>query len=193
VEQDYEAPRPALAAQWEAAALAAIAAETNWTALAPDTMVSEAGVKLSVDTNHVISAEGDPKAGKDTYRITIKADLKDLAGLRLEALSGNKLPGHGPGRAADGNFVLTEFSVEDAHTNRIELAEATATFEAAGFPATAALDGNKEAANGWAIKGVTGVEQAIYFMVKEKRTSEPNSPLTPTLSPGRGRSFGSGF
>ena len=165
-QQDYDAPRRELAAKWEAAALEAIAAETHWTVLAPEKMISEAGVKLTADTNHIISAENEPKDGKDTYRITIKTSLKDVAGFRLEALSEDKLPGQGPGRAADGNFVLTEFSVEDANTNRIVLSEATATFETAGFPAAAALDGNQQTTNGWAIKGVTGVEQAIYFATK---------------------------
>src|SRR5207245_10087994 len=148
-----------------------IAAETNWTRLTPEKTISEAGAKLAVGTNQIISVESDPKDGKDTYRITVKANLKGVVGFRLEALSAEKLPGHGQGRGADGNFVLSEFSIEDAQTNKIALSEATATFEATGFPASAALDEKKEATNGWAIKGVKGVEKAIYFATKSPLVS----------------------
>ena len=138
-QKDYEAPRPELAAKWEQAVREAIAAETNWTVLTPEKMVAESSVKLTADKEQVISsAEKDPKDGKDTYRITVNADLKDVVGFRLEALSAEHLPGHGPGRAPDGNFVITGFRVEEG-TNKIALAEATATFEAKGFPAAAVL------------------------------------------------------
>ena len=177
-QKDYDAPRPDLAAKWEAAVLETIAAETNWTLLAPEKMISEAGVKLAADTNQIISAENEPKDGKDTYRITTKTKLKGVVGFRLEALSAEKLPGHGPGRATDGNFVLTEFNIEDENTNRIALSEATATFEAAGFPAARAIDGKQETTNGWAIKGVTGVEQAIYFAMKNPIGSDSEARIT---------------
>jgi hypothetical protein len=177
-QQDYDAPRPELTARWEQAALEAIVAETNWTWLAPEKMVSEAGVKLTADEDQIISTDKEPKDGKDTYRIIVKANLKDIAGFRLEALSGEKLPGHGPGRAANGEFVLTEFRIEDAQTNKIALTEATATFETAGSPAPATLDGNTEAGNGWAIKGVTGVEQAIYFATKDPISDDGEAQLT---------------
>src|SRR5258706_12240508 len=71
-QKEYDASHPELAAKWEQAALEGIAAETNWTLLAPEKMASEAGVKLTADKNQVISAEKDPKDGKDTYRITVK-------------------------------------------------------------------------------------------------------------------------
>src|SRR6266704_3363774 len=103
-------------------------------------MISKAGVKLTADTNHIVSTEKEPKDGKDTYRITIKKNLKSVVRFRLEALSEEKLPGRGPNRATDGNFVVTEFSVEDANTNQIVLSEATATFAAPGFSAAATLD-----------------------------------------------------
>src|SRR6185369_16707245 len=46
LQNDYGMPRPALADQWERAALEAIGAETHWTLLPPENMVSEARVKL---------------------------------------------------------------------------------------------------------------------------------------------------
>ena len=117
--KEYESPRPELVERWEKAALEAVAAETNWTRLAPEKMISEADVKFTVDEDRIISTEKDPKDGKDTYRITVKTNLNGVVGFRLEALSEEKLPGHGPGRAGDGNFILTEFSVEDSGGNKI--------------------------------------------------------------------------
>jgi hypothetical protein len=146
--------------------------------LTPEKMVSEARVKLTADKDQIISTDKEPKEGKDTYRITVKANLKDVVGFRLEALTGDKLPGRGPGRGADGNFILTEFNVENANTNRIALSEATATFEASEFVASAAVDGNREANNGWAVHGVTGVEQAIYFKTKERISADGETTIT---------------
>ncbi|PYK99511.1 MAG: hypothetical protein DME19_08350 [Verrucomicrobia bacterium] len=177
-QKEYEAPRPELTAKWEQAALEAIAAETHWTLLAPETMVSQSGVKLTADNDRIISTEKEPKDGKDTYRVTVKTSFKDVAGFRLEALSAEKLPGNGPGRAGDGNFILTEFSVEDANTNKVALSEAAATYEAEGFPAATAIDGEHGENNGWAIHGVTGVEQAIYFATKEPMSSDGEARVT---------------
>src|SRR2546427_5946304 len=55
-QKDYEAPRPELAAKWEQAVREAIAAETNWTVLAPEKMIADSGVNLTADTNQIISS-----------------------------------------------------------------------------------------------------------------------------------------
>src|SRR5437867_3901248 len=81
--KEYEAPQPELAERWEKAALEAIAAETNWTQLAPEKMISEADVKLTADEDRIISAEKEPKDGKDTYRITVKTNWNGVVGFRL--------------------------------------------------------------------------------------------------------------
>ncbi len=174
----YDAPRPELAARWEQYVREAMAAETNWTPLAPEKMISAAGVKLTADANQIIKTDKEPKEGKDTYRITVKENLKDAVGFRLEALSSVKLPGHGPGRGTDGTFVLTELSVEDENGDNIALTNASATFEAPGFPASAVLDGNHQTNNGWSIKGVTGVAQALYFRTKAPIQVGPEAVLT---------------
>jgi hypothetical protein len=174
----YDAPRPELAAKWEQNVRVAIAAEANWTPLAPEKMTSAAGVKLTAGDNQIIKTDKDPKEGKDTYRIKVTQNLKDVVGFRLEALSGEKLPGHGPGRGAEGTFVLTELSAEDESGSVVELADATATFEAPGFPASAVLDGNRESTNGWSIQGVTGVEQALYFRTKAPLSTNVEAGLT---------------
>jgi hypothetical protein len=183
---EFETPRLELAAAWEKSTLDALDAEKHWTVLAPEKAVSTAGVKLTVDKDQVITTDKDPRNGRDTYRITVKTTLKDITGFRLEALTMDKLPNSGPGRGADGNFVLTEFRVEDGQTNRVALADASATFAAEGFPAAAVLDGNVEAGNGWSIAGSTGVNQAIHWVTPEPLTCDCAETLTFTIQQNRG-------
>jgi hypothetical protein len=181
VQNDYETPSPDLIVSWEQAAREAIEGEKHWTVLVPDRVLSTAGGKLTVDKEHAILVENDPRSRRDIYRITVKTELKDITGFRLEALSADKLPGGGPGRGPDGNFVLTEFSVEDGQTNKVALVEATATFEAAGFSASATVDGKTEGTNGWSVAGATGVNQAVFFATQGPLTRDGAATLTFTL------------
>jgi len=48
-------------------------------------------------------------AETDTYTIHVRTDLHGITGFRLEALPDDSLPAHGPGRADNGNAVLTHF------------------------------------------------------------------------------------
>ena len=50
----------------------------------------------------------------DSYTVTAKTTLKEITGIRLEVLPDPSLPGQGPGRAPNGNFVLSEFKVRYA-------------------------------------------------------------------------------
>jgi hypothetical protein len=69
----------------------------------------------------------------------------------------------GPGRAGNGNFVLTEVSLVDQANKAVPLAHASATFEQTGFPAAATIDGKAERNNGWAVMGGAGVDSTIVF------------------------------
>ena len=48
--------------------------------------------------------------GTDTYVVTIDSGFDQLTGVRLEVLPHPSLPGNGPGRAGNGNFVLSEIT-----------------------------------------------------------------------------------
>ena len=45
---------------------------------------------------------------RDIYTVVVPVNLPTLTALRLEVLPHNSLPGKGPGRADNGNFVLSE-------------------------------------------------------------------------------------
>jgi len=76
-----------------------------------------------------------------------------IAALKLEALTDPALPGGGPGRFENGNFVLTglaaEFVAPDGSATPLPLVRAMADHAQADFPIERALDG--DAASGWAI------------------------------------------
>ncbi len=97
------------------------------------------------------------KSGPDKAVYTFVADVGDqeVKQLRLEALADLSLPKHGPGRAPNGNFVLTEFSVTAApkdapdQVQAVRIIRAEADAAQRGFPAENAIDGNE--ATGWAV------------------------------------------
>ncbi len=177
-QNDYETPRPDWQKNWEKSVQEILTHESHWIVLAPHRAVSAAGGKLTVDQDQIITSERDPRNGKDTYRISVKTHLKGITGFRLEALSGGPLPARGPGRGAEGNFVVTGFRVEDAQTNEIALAEATATFETEEFPARAVLHPGTDGKPGWSPRARTGVNQAIHFTTPKALEGEGQMMLT---------------
>ena len=85
--------------------------------------------------------------------------MKNLTGLRLEALPDKRLPKGGPGRApGDGNFVLTELELMWAPTDKpkeqkkLKLEKAKADFSQRNYALATAIDGKLAPnGNGWAI------------------------------------------
>jgi Protein of unknown function (DUF1553)/Protein of unknown function (DUF1549)/Planctomycete cytochrome C len=149
-------------AAWEAAVRAELSVADRWTALRPEKAVAERGARLSVDAEGLISADRASRGGIDTYTLTLNVHV-GVTGLRVDVLSHSSLPGVGPGRAANGNLVVSEVAVADESGQPVKLIHASATFEQSGFPASAAIDGKTEKGNGWAVGGANGSDQAIVF------------------------------
>ncbi|HUY88590.1 MAG TPA: PSD1 and planctomycete cytochrome C domain-containing protein [Pirellulales bacterium] len=186
-QRELDAPLPELdAAQaaWELAIREQAAAAESWTLLHPEKIESEKGVQFKVEPGETVFADRAPQQGIDTYRVTVKTPLKQITGFQLDALSRDGLPQRGPGRAANGNFVLGEFSVADAEGKPLKFTSATANFEQAGFAAAAAIDGKAEANNGWATAGMSGAECAIRFELETPLAgpAEGAEPLTLTFT-----------
>ena len=60
----------------------------------------------------------------NVYTITVVTPLMDLTGFRLEAMEDTSLPSDGPGRSANGDAVLTDFSVQAAPATLTPLLDA---------------------------------------------------------------------
>lgn len=171
-------PGPQIAAgqdAWEKAVLAEASQSDRWVVLTPGKANASQGARLEWGADGIVQVRGRSEGGRDTYQITVKTTLSGITGLRLEALADPAPPIKGPGRAGNGNFVLSEFHVANHDGKAVSLAHASGTFEQSGFPAFAAIDGKNEPNNGWAIMGATQTDQAIVF-----ETAAPVGDGTPT-------------
>ncbi len=83
-----------------------------WTVLEPHGAAAAEGSQLETLADRSLRAVG-PGPERDTYRLDLTTDLKNITALRLEVLPDADLPSNGPGRAG-GNFVLNEIRVESA-------------------------------------------------------------------------------
>src|SRR6185437_14051304 len=113
-----------------------------------------------------------------TYTIKVNTKLTNITAFRLEALTDPNLPHGGPGRSTTGNFVLTQFEVDevtpDGKTNKIELQNATADYSQPGFSITNAIEDKvvkKREKTGWAVEGAPGIANHDRNAVFETRTN----------------------
>jgi mono/diheme cytochrome c family protein len=99
------------------------------------------------------------QAAKDTYTVVVELPPERVTGLRLEVLPDDSLPGKGPGRSKNGNFVLSEIAVRaDAP---LALHSPAADFSQGGWPVGDAIDGKPE--TGWGISPEFGKEHHASF------------------------------
>src|SRR5262249_14836270 len=130
-----------------------------------------------------------PASGKnpptDVYTIVTKTPLTGITAIRLEVLPDPTLPAKGPGRAANGNLVLTEFKVsaieqgKQGNPTPVALFNAQATFSQPGLPIGNAIDNNP--ATGWAIFGRVGKPTEAMFQLKQPLNFAKGAVLTVTL------------
>lgn len=98
---------------------------------------------------------GGPAPERDTYTLVFDTALTSVTRLNLDALADDALPSRGPGRTANGNFVLSELEVTaspregSAAPVRVVIGSATTDFEQSSFPVRNAFDGKTN--TGWAI------------------------------------------
>lgn len=100
---DYQAQMPARLESFTAS----LEGKTAWHSLQPELMQSSIATSLTHEGDGVVFASG--ANDRSQWTIETATSLKNVAGIRLEALTDSRLPKNGPGRADDGNFVLTEF------------------------------------------------------------------------------------
>jgi hypothetical protein len=102
--------------------------------------------------------------GQDVYTLRGKLAAAAISGFRLEALDDTSLPAQGPGRAANGNFVLSEFQVEAVHHGTaasVALQNPSADISQEQYEIQKAIDGNAQ--TGWAVAPQFGVAHAAVF------------------------------
>ncbi len=60
------------------------------------------------------SVRASGKADPGSYTLTFRTSLRNIRGLRIEALTDETIKGNGPGLPENGNFVVTELEVTAA-------------------------------------------------------------------------------
>ncbi len=145
----------------------------GWQVLKPTAMNSSGGSKFTaLDDDSLLVGGANPN--KDVYEITARTDQEKLTAVRLECLTHESLPGGGPGRHTNSNFVLSEFELVAVSTadptkrEPIKFVRAIADYSQANYEIAKAIDGTVAGNNGWAVDGPTRKEPAtaIFFASK---------------------------
>src|SRR5262249_22638528 len=118
----------------------------------------------------------------DAFTLTTHSTLKNITGVRLEALADKSMVKSGPGRAGNGNFALTNFTLRIAPLNKkevephnIPLKNAKADFEKKGLPVGAAIDGDAKSA--WAIDPQFGKNHIATFETEKEAGFDDGTKL----------------
>ena len=151
-------------------------AQILWTVLKPASIQSLGGATLTLKEDGSVLASGTSPA-TDTYVLKVNDLPSGVTAFRLEVMPDDSLPAKGPGRAGNGNFVLSEFIVEqnsvEATDRRVKFQSATASYEQTGaaganpygkWAVAAAIDGDiKGKTWGWAVMEKVGQPNVAVF------------------------------
>lgn len=152
--------------------------------VAPTQFLSMAGGTGTIAEDGVVVVEG--KLSQDTYTLKAVAPAGgEITAVKLEVLADDSLPSKGPGRAANGNFVLSTFGVAFGPPGSgetptvVKFASASADYEQADYGIAGAIDDAVQ--TGWAVAGQTGQSHSATFLLPPETKVPPEAPLTFTL------------
>ncbi|MFK7767246.1 MAG: PSD1 and planctomycete cytochrome C domain-containing protein [Mariniblastus sp.] len=170
---------------------------SHWNQLKPTSVATANKSKPSTTSQNSVLLSG-PKPNKECCVVTTKISANTpgaITAFRLEALPDKSLPKQGPGRASNGNFVVTEFfAIQGNHSDKIQmlksefqkwpetlksktiqLKNATATFEQKAsanahpdkkWTAASAIDRDTKGKQfGWAVMPRANQQNEIVFQI----------------------------
>lgn len=154
--------------KWEAGSDRA----TAWVPLDVMSATASNKSKLVMQRDRSVIASG--ANGKGSYEIVARTTMAAISGIKLEALTHESLPKNGPGRADDGNFVVSELELfwapvsDPEKRSKVVLEKARADHSQNNYGIASAIDGRDAAVNnGWAIAPKTGQDHEAIFEIKE--------------------------
>lgn len=148
-----------------------LAGSSQWFPLAPQQLEASNGAVLQPLEDRSVRATGS--ADKGVYTLTFATRLRNITGVRLEALPVSDLPGGGPGLPENGNFVVTEFEVFSAtpaapnQWTPVPLDHGLADFTQQAFDIQQAIDGVTQDQRGWAVHPAGGTVHWATFQPKQ--------------------------
>jgi len=153
----------------------------KWLVVEATNIKSEGGATLTLQDDGSYLAAGT-NASHDVYTFTVTTARQGITAVRIEALADASLPNGGPGRAANGNFALSDFQLWAAPTGAagpgspVKLVTPKATFEQKGLPAASAIDDNKKSA--WAVDPEVGRDHSAAFDLETPLANRQGATLT---------------
>lgn len=172
-----DTPSEALASsqsRWESA-------QTRWNPADLASITSQNGVTLTKQPDGAILASG-ANPSTDTYELVVNAVGDETNAIRLDVLPHDSLPNKGPGRAGNGNFVLSEIEAywvgaDPSAVEPISFRTAVASYEQVGaaggnpygkWAVAAAIDRDAKGPTwGWAIMEQAGRSNVALFQFAE--------------------------
>src|SRR5690606_22583529 len=105
-----ELPKQPEAPRWQTFEPLEAVAERSWLKVLPEGVITHDG---ALTPGVMISRRGERRAvaNEEAYRITTATHQKNIASLRLDALTHKSLPQRGPGLGGDGSFQLVELII----------------------------------------------------------------------------------
>ena len=181
VEAKLFAPMPEvdqLQSSWEQELAKSVV--VHWKPLKFASMKSSGDSKLVNRKDRSILVKGK-NPNKDSYTLELSSK-QTINALRLDVLLDKSLPKKGPGRAPNGNIVVTEFEVESVSKQtpdkpqKIEFAKAYADYSQPDFPVANAIDGKSD--TGWATNSHNRREERVaIFVFKHPVVLDENTSL----------------
>jgi hypothetical protein len=160
-------------------------ADSAWMPLGFTEFKSQAGATFANNPDGSLLVTGS-SAPTDIYTLKAPSPLRAITAIRIEALPDATLPGGGPGRAPNGNFVLTKFAISllapapaAAMASAVEFRGAIDSYHQPGFAALGAIDDRDD--TGWAIAPNVGLPSQATFFPQEPLSTETGTQLVFTL------------
>ncbi len=159
----------------------------------PTSVQSSGGATLVTQEDGSVLVSGT-SPDKDTYTIQWSGAIEpsdatessaaaaDVTAIRLEVLPDATLPGQGPGRAGNGNFVVQALALE-VNGRNAKWASASATHSQDGFPVDHLAQGNSR---GWAILPRTGTPQQAVLVLQKPADTNADQSTTGEADPASG-------
>ncbi len=128
--------------------------EKGWEVLSPASYSSAGGAEFKKLKDDSLLVKG-PEPITDTYTVVARTRSQGIRAIRLEALTDKFLTRNGPGRAPNGNFMLTDFKVHAMPFGKthdgvdVKFSKAEATFEQKEHAIGNAIDDDLR--SGWAV------------------------------------------
>ncbi len=193
LKDQFEGPHPKLEkafGRWRQERLEALRSDSLWTSTPPTSADSTGGATVTIrDDRSVLIGGKNPDTDSTVVRF---ASLPErVVGVRVEVLPDKTLPSQGPGRAGNGNFVLTEVVArvvrDGSPTRDLAFESAWASHEQTvsadknpygKWSASSVIDQDARGTfAGWAILPEAGKPSQLRLRLKEPLTLAPGERL----------------